>query len=161
MLTPTRQPRRSGNLVVTITHKTINMKSFFKIASAAALIAIANLFAVTGAHAQFSRAVVVLKGTVLSEETARPTSVKVSVRAVGDTAREITSSTSNSETGKYLLILQPGKSYWVHLEGDSILAKDVLISTPTADHTQQVSQDFTVVLRQLDDATKNPTAQTN
>lgn len=137
------------------------MKSFFKIASAAALIAIANIFSVTGAHAQFSHAVVVMKGTVVSEETGRPTSVKVSVRVVGDTAREITSSTSNSETGKYLLILQPGKSYWVHLEGDSILTKDVLVDTPTGDHTQQVNQDFTVVLRQLDEATKSPAAQTN
>ena len=137
------------------------MKAIIKFASAAALIAIANIFSITTAHAQFSKTVVVMKGTVLSEETARPTSVKVSVRVVGDTAREITSSTSNSETGKYLLILQPGKSYWVHLEGDSIITKDVLVSTPVSDHTQQVNQDFTVLLRQLDEATKNPVAQTN
>ncbi|MDP4199340.1 MAG: hypothetical protein Q8922_13595 [Bacteroidota bacterium] len=102
----------------------------------------------TTARAQLSHAVVVLKGTVRSEDNAKPTSVRVSVRVVGDTAREITSSTSNKETGKYLVILKPGKSYWVHLEGDSILTKDVLITTPESEHTQQIEQDFTVVMRE-------------
>ncbi len=100
-------------------------------------------------RAQLAHAVIVLKGTVRSEDNAKPTSVRVSVRVVGDTAREITSSTSNKETGKYLVILKPGKSYWVHLEGDSILTKDVLVTTPMADRTQQIEQDFTVVMREV------------
>lgn len=101
------------------------------------------------ARAQFSKPVVVLKGTVRSEETSKPTSVHVSVRTVGDTAREITSSTSNSETGHYLVVLKPGKSYWVHLEGDSILTKDVMVTTPESDRALQLEQDFTVVLREI------------
>jgi hypothetical protein len=100
-------------------------------------------------RAQFSKPVVILKGTVRSEETSKPTSVHVSVRVVGDTAREITSSTSNSETGHYLVVLKPGKTYWVHLEGDSILTKDVKVTTPESDKPTQVEQDFTVALREI------------
>jgi hypothetical protein len=107
-------------------------------------------------HSQtFSRAVVVMSGTIHSDETGKPTSVKVSIREVGDTAREITQSTSNKETGKYLVVLQPGKKYWVHLEGDSILAKDELIDTPIVQQTQQLKRDFSVVLREAEDATKS------
>jgi hypothetical protein len=116
------------------------------------------LFALTGnnSHAQVAHAVVVLKGTVRSEDNAKPTSVRVSVRIVGDTAREITSSTSNKETGRYLVVLKPGKSYWVHLEGDSILTKDILITTPAGETTQLIEQDFTVVMREI---TIDPTAR--
>lgn len=126
-----------------------------KIARAAALVAISmssGLFAGT-IHAQaFSHPVIILSGIVRSSETARPTSVKVSIREAGDTAREITQSTSNKETGKYLVILQPAKKYWVHLEGDSILTTDMLIATPPVTQTQQLNQDFSVALRDLDNS---------
>ena len=130
------------------------MKSIVKIASAALLLMLSSIVTPNVTHAQFSHAVVVMTGTVRAEESSRPTSVKVSIRPVNDTAREITSSTSNSQTGKYLVVLKPGKEYWVHLEADSILAKDVMISTPPSDDkTVQLQQDFTVVLREVD-ATK-------
>ncbi len=135
------------------------MKSFIKIASAAALFAIASIFTVAPAAAQFSKTVVVMKGVVRSEETGRPTSVKVSIRVVGDTAREMTSSTSNSETGKYLVVLKPGKSYWVHLESDSILTQDVLVTTPQVETSQQVIRDFSVILRETE-ALKNSITNT-
>jgi hypothetical protein len=117
---------------------------------------IAVLFAVmTFAHvstssAQFSQAVIVMKGSIRTEEGARPTSVKVSVRAINDTASEITSSRSNSETGKYLVILKPGKKYWIHIEGDTVITKDVMIETPNADQTRQMEQDLTVTAREYD-----------
>jgi hypothetical protein len=132
------------------------MKSFsFKIASIAALAAISSFVTPdTGQSQTFSRAVVVMSGIVHSDESAKPTSVKVSVREIGDTAREITCSTSNKETGKYLVVLQPGKKYWVHLEGDSILTKDELIETPSIQQTQQLKRDFSVVMRETEDATK-------
>jgi hypothetical protein len=98
----------------------------------------------SGANAQFSKAVVLLKGNVHSEQTGKAHSVKVSVRAAGDKAVEITSSTSNSENGNYLVILQPGKKYWVHLEGQDILTKDELIETPSVLHTEQLKKDFAV-----------------
>ena len=98
----------------------------------------------TGAQAQFSKAVVVLKGTVRSEQTGKVHSVKVSVRAAGDKAIEITSSKSNSESGNYLVILQPNKKYWVHLEGEDILTKDELIETPSVIKTEQMNKDFAV-----------------
>ncbi len=126
--------------------------STHKIARAAALVAISLAFTASssGLRAQtFSRPVIILTGIVRSSETASPTSVKVSIREAGDTAREITQSTSNKETGKYLVILHPAQKYWVHLEGDSILPEDVLISTPPADQTEQVNQDFTVALRDI------------
>src|SRR5579872_6651307 len=128
------------------------IKSTLKIASAAALIAISSLLTTPMRAQTFSRPVIIMSGIVRSDETARPTSVKVSIREAGDTAREITCSTSNKETGKYLVVLSPEKKYWVHLEGDSILTKDMLISTPSIDQTQQLQQDFTVVLRETDDA---------
>jgi hypothetical protein len=133
-----------------------------KIAGVAALAAISSIFVPNVGRSQtFSRAVVVMSGIVHSDESGKPTSVKVSVREAGDTAREITCSTSNKETGKYLVVLQPGKKYWVHLEGDSILAKDELVETPTVQQTQQLKRDFSVVMREAEDATKStiPMAQ--
>jgi hypothetical protein len=114
-----------------------------------ATVAMFSLVLSQNARAQFSKPVVVLKGIVRSEETSKPTSVKVSVRIVGDTAREITSSTSNKETGRYLVVLKPGKTYWVHLEGDSVLTKDIMVTTPESDKPTQVEQDFTVALREV------------
>jgi hypothetical protein len=131
-------------------HNTV-MKSIYYTARLAALTAILIASNALVSHAQFSQPVVVLRGTVFAEESAKPTSVKVSIREAGDTAREITSSTSNSETGKYLVVLKPGKKYWVHMEGDTILTKDVMIETPVADHTQQIQQDFTVVTREIEE----------
>lgn len=100
------------------------------------------------AQAQFAQAVVVMKGAVLTEEAHRPISVKVSVRVAGDTAQEITSSFSNSESGKYLVVLKPGKKYWFHLEADSILTKDVLVETPSTDRSAQIVQDLIVTPRE-------------
>lgn len=114
----------------------------------ASLVAIALLAFAGTPRAQFSHAVVVMKGTVRAEDNARPTSVRVSVRPAGDTGSELTSSISNKSTGKYLVVLKPGKSYWFHLEGDSIMTKDILVTTPPGDRTQQLEQDFTVVTRE-------------
>ncbi|MEI8134895.1 MAG: hypothetical protein WCH46_07420 [bacterium] len=100
----------------------------------------------TGAKAQFSKAVVVLKGVVRSEQTGKAHSVKVSVRAAGDKAVEITSSKSNSASGSYLVVLQANKKYWVHLEGEDIVTKDELIETPAAAKTVQLEKDFNVTL---------------
>ena len=144
----------NNNLIITL-----KLKSFsFKIAGVAALAAISLLVAPRAGQSQtFSRAVVVMSGIVHSDESGKPTSVKVSVREIGDTAREITQSTSNKETGKYLVVLQPGKKYWVHLEGDSILTKDELIDTPMVQQTQQLKRDFSVAMREAEDATKTST----
>ena len=149
----------NNNLIYTLKLKS----SSLKIAGVAALAAISAFVAPTSGRTQtFSRAVVVMSGVVHSDETAKPTSVKVSIREVGDTAREITCSTSNKETGKYLVVLQPGKKYWVHLEGDSILTKDELVETPTVQQTQQMKHDFSVIMREAEDVTKPlQTAQQN
>ena len=104
------------------------------------------IFSATESNAQFSKAVVVLKGTVTAEQTGKPHSVRVSVRSAGDTAMEINASRSNSESGYYLVVLKPGKKYWVHLESDNSIAKDVLFEAPACDKTQQIVQDFTVTL---------------
>jgi hypothetical protein len=96
------------------------------------------------AKAQFSKAVVMMRGVVRSEQTGKVHSVKVSVRAAGDKALEITSSRSNSESGNYLVLLQPNKKYWVHLESDDIVTKDELIETPAAASTIKMEKDFTV-----------------
>ncbi len=108
--------------------------------------AILVLFSAAESKAQFSKAVVVLKGTVTAEQTGKPHSVRVSVRSAGDTAMEINASRSNSESGYYLVVLKPGKKYWVHLESDNSVAKDILFEAPACDKTQQIVQDFTVTL---------------
>ena len=94
--------------------------------------------------AQFSKAVVVLKGTVRLEHNLQPVSAKVSVRAANDTALEITASRSNSETGNYLVVLNPGKKYWIHVEAEKAVAKDLLFEAPLAEASIQVLQDFLV-----------------
>jgi len=96
------------------------------------------------AKAQFSKAVCLLKGSVYSNETGEPVSVKVSVRPVNDTAQEIVGSRSNSETGNYLVVVKPGKKYWVHLESEYILPKDTLVEIPASDKTIQIVHDFVV-----------------
>lgn len=103
-----------------------------------------TLFGADQAQAQFSKAVVVLKGIVRNQQNGKVHSVKVSVRAAGDKALEITNSKSNSESGAYLVVLQANKKYWVHLEGDDILTKDELIETPAASKTVQMNKDFAV-----------------
>ena len=109
-----------------------------------ALVAVAGLFVAGSASAQFSQAVIVMRGTVVSTETGKPVSVKVSVRAASDTAQEITASRSNSSTGTYLVVLKPSHKYWVHLAGDQLMTKDTLIETPAAATTTQVMYDFAV-----------------
>ena len=139
------------------------MKSIYHIISAGALAAVLIASNVQAGYAQFSQAVVVLKGTIRTEDSAKPPMVKVSVRMAGDTAREIsevTSSHSNSETGKYLVVLKPGKKYWVHLEGNTIMPKDIMVETPSGDQTQQIQKDFTVVAREAD-AIRMPLQQNN
>jgi hypothetical protein len=101
------------------------------------------------AEAQFSKAVVMMRGVVRNGETGKAHSVKVSVREAGNKALEITSSTSNSETGSYLVVLQTNKKYWVHLEGSDILTKDELIETPAVAQTTKLEKDFTVTTTSL------------
>lgn len=97
------------------------------------------------AKAQFSKAVVVYKGKVRNVETLEPQSVNVSVREVNNKAIEITASRSNSETGNYLVVLKPQTKYWLHVEGDGVETKDILIETPAAQgKTVNVEQDITV-----------------
>jgi len=120
------------------------MPKSFKIAAIAIIGLVFSFMSSEQANAQFSKAVVVLKGNVRSEQSGKAHSVKVSVRAAGDKALEITNSKSNSESGAYLVVLQANKKYWVHLEGEDIIAKDVLIETPTASQTVQMIKDFDV-----------------
>ncbi len=115
-----------------------------KIVAFAILGLVFSLSSINSAQAQFSKAVIVLKGTIRNQETGKAHSVKVSVRAAGDRALEITNSKSNSVSGSYLVVLQANKKYWVHLEGDDIITKDELIETPAASKTVQMDKDFAV-----------------
>lgn len=106
---------------------------------------IVTVFA-TNANAQFNKAVVLLRGNVTAEQTSKPVSVHVSVREAGNRALEITGSTSNSESGNYLVVLKPGTKYWVHLEGENVVTKDELIETQPCAKTEDMSKDFTVTV---------------
>src|SRR3954463_3047481 len=96
------------------------------------------------ANAQFSKAVVLLKGTIHAEQTGKAYSVRVSVRSADDKNIEITGSRSNSETGNYLVVLEAKKKYWIHLEGADIATQDEMIETPAAESTVKMNKDFTV-----------------
>ncbi len=118
---------------------------FFATNFAVAVVALSAMFMnVEKSQAQFQQAVVVMKGTVRSNETGNPVSVKVSVRAAADTAQEITASRSNSASGTYLVVLKPSHKYWVHLEGPEVITKDTLVETPAASQATQVVCDFGV-----------------
>jgi hypothetical protein len=97
------------------------------------------------AKAQFSKPVVVFKGKVLDAKTMAPHSVKVSVREVDNKSHEITASKSNSVSGNYLVVLKPMTKYWLHLEGNGVETKDILIRTPAViDRTVTVEEDIPV-----------------
>ncbi len=122
------------------------MKKFtlYTVFAVMAFLALSN----TASKAQFSKAVVVLKGTVLNEASMKPHSVNVSVREVGNPALEITGSRSNSETGNYLVIVKPSTKYWVHLEGADIATRDIQIETPALAQSKTVNmiQDLLVAV---------------
>ena len=104
-------------------------------------------FSPENSRAQFSRPVVILSGTIHRDPN-HPVLVRVSVRERSDTTREVVASTCNRETGKYLVILQPGKEYYLHLQGESIQPADILIVTPNAQNkTIQMNRDLEVVYR--------------
>ena len=93
--------------------------------------------------AQWSKPVVVLKGSV-TDAKGQPVVAKVSVRDAADTTKEIGNSTSNKATAKYLVILQPSKDYVVKVSGDSLVAQSLPISTPAVEKPTDMLQDFTV-----------------
>ena len=135
-----------------------NSSSFAKFMTMA-LVTLAVLATnITESKAQFSQAVIVMKGTVRSSESGKPVAVKVSIRAANDTAMEVTASQSNSASGKYLVVLKPSHKYWVHLEGASILSKDTLIETPASAQTVSIGYDFAVDTREVEISSATPVA---
>jgi hypothetical protein len=105
------------------------------------------LFGTESASAQFSKAVVVLKGTVRDGDAQMPLSVKVSVREVGNKALELTASRSNAETGNYLVIVKPQTKYWLHIEGEDVETRDILVETPASGgKTVNMIQDLMVTV---------------
>ncbi len=100
-------------------------------------------FGSNAANAQFSKAVVVLKGSVHNEQTGKAFPVKISI--LNEKNDEVTASQSNSITGNYLVVIQLNKKYHIHLEGEGIVTKDEIIETPTANATVQITKDFTIV----------------
>ena len=130
----------------------------------------------TVVQAQFSKPVVVLKGCVLTADQ-KPATVRLSVHETGETAadedtsneittcaiQEMTAGRANSESGRYLLILKPGKKYWVHIEGTFVQSIDTLVQMPKTDKGLTIEKNFTVNWRQTQDspATPDPAAATN
>jgi hypothetical protein len=122
-------------------------------------------FGSTVTQAQFSRPVVVLKGCVLTADQ-KPATVRLSVHETGETAgdadtssdittcaiQEMTAGRANSESGRYLLVLKPGKKYWVHIEGTFVQSIDTLIQLPKSDKPLNIEKNFTVNWRQNPDA---------
>ena len=145
------------------------MKRFFLNFLAASALASFGLFFSTNAQAQFSRPVVVLKGCVLTADQ-KPATVRLSVHETGeaqadeDTSNEITTCAiqemtagrANSESGRYLLVLKPGKKYWVHIEGTFVQSIDTLVQMPKTDKGLTIEKNFTVNWRQTQDSPSTP-----
>jgi len=117
------------------------------------------------ARAQFSKPVVVLKGCVFTQD-AKPATVRLSIHETGETAaaddsseeittcgiQEITAGRANSESGRYLLILKPGRKYWMHIEGTFVQSIDSLLQMPKTDKPLTIEENFVVNWRQNPDA---------
>jgi hypothetical protein len=149
--------------------------SFSKSISTFAFVAFC-LFIGSTAEAQFSRPVVVLKGCVLTADQ-KPATVRLSVHETGETAadedtsneittcaiQEMTAGRANSESGRYLLVLKPGKKYWVHIEGTFVQSIDTLVQMPKTDKGLTIERNFVVNWRQTQDmpSTSDPATATN
>ena len=143
--------------------------SFSKYIPAFAFVAFCLFIGSTAAEAQFSHPVVVLKGCVLTADQ-KPATVRLSVHETGEAAadedtssdittcaiQEMTAGRANSESGRYLLILKPGKKYWVHIEGTFVQSIDTLVQMPKTDKGVTIEKNFTVNWRQTQDATSTP-----
>jgi hypothetical protein len=113
----------------------------------AAVLAAGIVFSTGVSHGdvKFSKPVVMLTGTVHAVESGKVISVKVSIRSTDNRDEEITSSVSNSESGKYLVILAPNKQYLVRLQNAAGVMKEETIRTPRLnDMTIKIERDFAV-----------------
>jgi hypothetical protein len=144
--------------------------------AAISLVAFGLCIGSTATHAQFSRPVIVLKGCVLTADQ-KPATVRLSVHETGEVAadedtsndittcaiQEMTAGRANSESGRYLLILKPGKKYWVHIEGTFVQSIDTLMQMPKSDKPLNLEKNFTVNWRQTQDTppTPDPAMTTN
>jgi hypothetical protein len=129
-----------------------------------ACLSIAFILGVTPARAQFSKPVVVLKGCVFTQD-AKPATVRLSIHETGETVaeddtsneittcgiQEITAGRANSESGRYLLILKPGRKYWIHIEGTFVQSIDSLLQMPKTDKPLTIEENFVVNWRQNPD----------
>jgi hypothetical protein len=125
----------------------LSKSTFNKITLAAAFLAAGLVFSAGVSHGdvKFSKPVIMLKGIVHGEQTGKVHSVKVSIRSTENTDLEITSSVSNSESGKYLVILAPNTKYLVRLQSAAGVIKEETIQTPTvSENTVQMDKDFTI-----------------
>ncbi len=154
------------------------MKSIFTKYSSTFAFVTFCLFIVPNAQAQFSRPVIVLKGCVFTADQ-KPATVRLSVHETGETAadedtsneittcavQEMTAGRANSESGRYLLVLKPGKKYWVHIEGTFVQSIDTLVQMPKTDKGLTVEKNFVVNWRQTQTqdapSTPDPATATN
>ena len=118
--------------------------NFSKLVVFAAIGFIFSFGAQKQAEAQFSKAVVLLKGTIHMDQTGKAYSAKISIRSAENQNLELSAAKSNSETGDYLIVLQPSTKYVIHIEGQGIADIDETIETPAAHGTIKLTKDFTV-----------------
>ena len=133
-------------------------------------VSVAFIFGTKPAQAQFSKPVVVLKGCVFTED-GKPATVRLSIHETGETQtaddtseeittcgiQEITAGRANSESGRYLLILKPGRKYWMHIEGTFVQSIDTLLQMPKTDKPLTIEENFVVNWRQAPDGGGNAT----
>ncbi|MEP7234528.1 MAG: hypothetical protein ABI778_04455 [Ignavibacteriota bacterium] len=120
----------------------INLKTI-SIWAAALAIGLISTTGILRAELKFSKPVVMLKGKIQAEETGKAHSARVSIRTAEKPEEEIASSVSNSESGKYLVVLAPNTKYVVRVLSRGKITKEEVIETPIAkENTLQMTKDF-------------------
>jgi len=136
-----------------LTHMTHNFERIFNASfvRVSAIKAACFLFAFSlvsrTARAQFPKPVIVLQGTVTSNVAGAPLPVRVTATEQSGEAREWRTCSSNSATGKYLMVLKPNMSYSLHVESEMITPFDTVITTQGVDQTAKLFLDLKPELR--------------
>ena len=116
------------------------MKLNFAARFALLLFTIACLITGQSARGQFSKATVLLTGSVTDAETHQPVRARLSFMEGGVEKNKVMSTSE----GKYTAVLKPGIAYSVKIVASQKYQCTESVSFPTGESSQQSSRDFTV-----------------
>lgn len=101
----------------------------------------ALLFVFHTSRAQFSKATILLSGTVTSADASAP--LKAKIFFMDPSGKEANTATTNS-TGKFQAVLKPGIQYTVHIVCSQYYTDNEPLHTPDVDSYQEQTQNFSL-----------------